>query len=153
MEGFEDHFEYIESPRMSKIMKFYYSTIRWDRKLETRAYFDAKYVSAPPRHAKTAWIAIWSKIFIFAENPVFQVFPLLVPYWSPIQSWTFPGAFGNTVFLFVNISIWWSLSNYRSWLPSCCPPALVKGGSVPQLLTPLPVDPVDPQDLLASGEN
>ena len=25
------------------------------------AYFDAKYVSAPPRHAKTAWIAIWSK--------------------------------------------------------------------------------------------
>ena len=51
------------------------------------AHFDAKYVSAPFCHAKTAWIAIWSKIFFFGRKSSFSVFwpigPLLVPYWFP----------------------------------------------------------------------
>ena len=46
------------------------------------AHFDVKYVSAPFCHAKTAWIAIWSKIFVLAENPFFFCF---FPYWSPID--------------------------------------------------------------------
>ena len=52
------------------------------------AHFDAKYVSAPFCHAKTAWIAIWSKKTKFGRKSSLSVFspigPLLVPYWSPI---------------------------------------------------------------------
>ena len=51
-------------PRMSKIMIF----------KETRAYFDAQYLSAPFCHAKTAWIAIWGQIIFLFEKIKFFSF-------------------------------------------------------------------------------
>jgi len=53
-------------------------------------YFDAEYVSARSRHAKTAWIAIWSKIFVFGRKSSFSlsspVDPLLSPYRTKLGS-------------------------------------------------------------------
>ena len=49
-------------------------TIRWDRKLETRVYFDAESVSAQFCRVKTAWIAIWGKIWFFERKFSFSVF-------------------------------------------------------------------------------
>ena len=46
-------------------------------------YFDAKYVSAHSRRTKTPQLPYGAKYFVLADFSVFQLFPLLDPYWSP----------------------------------------------------------------------
>ena len=46
------------------------------------AYFDAKYVSLHSVTPKRPELPYGAKYCFLAENPVFQFFPLLIPYWS-----------------------------------------------------------------------
>ena len=67
---------------MSKIMKFYYSIIRWDRKLETRGLFRCKICFRSILSRQNGLNCNMEQQFFFWQKIRFFS---LFPYWSPID--------------------------------------------------------------------
>ena len=53
---------------MSKIMNVKHSTLRWDRKLETRGLFRRRICFRSFLSYQNPWIAIWGNIFVFGGH-------------------------------------------------------------------------------------
>jgi len=84
-------------PRMPKIMTFYYSTIRWDRKLETRCLFRRRiWIRSILSRQNGMNYHMEQNLFYWQFFLIFCFFPYWTPYWIPNKNHNLTNPVGST---------------------------------------------------------